>query len=106
MDPKDQAEALLAKLLVHGLSPRNEPWKDLLQRRATMTQPQCKTFFNMPQDLNWLFSTIKLHKTKFYFWNSLMGAWRNVRSDLVKAKPMVLDEILHQSLFGTYIFHF
>ncbi len=43
-----------------------------------------------------LFSIVKPRKIGFFFWNSLMGAWRNVRNNLVKAKPTILDEILCQ----------
>ncbi len=31
IDPKAQSEALLAKLLVRGLAPRGEPWKEILR---------------------------------------------------------------------------
>jgi len=33
IDPKTQSEALLAKLLVRGLAPRGEPWKELLRNK-------------------------------------------------------------------------
>jgi hypothetical protein len=31
IDPKTQSEALLAKLLVRGLAPGGEPWKELIR---------------------------------------------------------------------------
>jgi hypothetical protein len=34
IDPKAQSETLLAKLLVKGLAPRGEPWKEILRHRA------------------------------------------------------------------------
>jgi hypothetical protein len=34
IDPKTQSEALLSKLLIRGLAPRGEPWKELLRHRA------------------------------------------------------------------------
>jgi len=34
IDPKTQLEALLAKLLIRGLAPGGEPWKELLRHRA------------------------------------------------------------------------
>jgi hypothetical protein len=52
IDPQTQAETLLAKLIVKGLSPRREPWMDLLQRIAMLTQPQRKTHFTMPPNIN------------------------------------------------------
>ncbi len=33
IDPKTQSEALLAKLLVRGLAPGGEPWKELLRNK-------------------------------------------------------------------------
>jgi hypothetical protein len=37
-DPKSQSEALLAKLLVRGLAPGGEPWKELVWHNAGQTQ--------------------------------------------------------------------
>ncbi len=34
IDPKTQSEALLAKLLVRGLAPDGEPWKELVRHKA------------------------------------------------------------------------
>jgi hypothetical protein len=34
IDPKTQSEALLAKLLVRGLAPGGEPWKELIKHKA------------------------------------------------------------------------
>jgi hypothetical protein len=34
IDPKTQSEALLAKLLVQGLSFGGKPWKEILRHRA------------------------------------------------------------------------
>jgi hypothetical protein len=34
IDPKTQSEALLAKLLVRGLAPGEEPWKELVRHKA------------------------------------------------------------------------
>jgi hypothetical protein len=34
IDPKTQSEAVLAKLLIRGLEPRGEPWKELLRHKA------------------------------------------------------------------------
>ncbi len=38
INPKVQSEALLAKLLVRGLAPRGEPWKELLRHRVDQTR--------------------------------------------------------------------
>jgi hypothetical protein len=34
IDPKTQSEALLVKLLIRGLEPGGEPWKELLRHKA------------------------------------------------------------------------
>jgi len=34
IDPKTQSEALLAKLLVRGLVPKGEPWKELIRQKT------------------------------------------------------------------------
>jgi hypothetical protein len=34
IDPKTQSEALFAKLLIRGLAPGGEPWKELLRHKA------------------------------------------------------------------------
>jgi len=34
IDPKTQLEALFAKLLVRGLAPGGEPWKELIRHHA------------------------------------------------------------------------
>jgi hypothetical protein len=34
IDPKAQSEALLAKLLIRGLAPGGEPWKELIRHKA------------------------------------------------------------------------
>jgi len=34
IDPKAQSEALLAKLLVRGLAPGGEPWKEILRHQV------------------------------------------------------------------------
>jgi hypothetical protein len=41
IDPKAQSEALLAKLLVRGLAPGGEPWKEILRHRANQVHLQC-----------------------------------------------------------------
>jgi len=56
IDPKAQAKALLAKLVVHGLMSRTKPWKNLFRRRTNMLQLQGKTCFIMPPNISWLFS--------------------------------------------------
>jgi hypothetical protein len=57
-------------------------------------------FYHVEQDFIHCFQLLNLVRHGFFFWNSLMGAWRNVRDSLVKAEPTILDEILCQPLLG------
>jgi hypothetical protein len=34
IDPKAQSEALLAKLMIRGLSPGGEPWKEIIRSKV------------------------------------------------------------------------
>ncbi len=52
IDLKIQAEALLAELVVKGLSLKVEPCKVLLKRRVMLTQPQGKNRFILPHNIN------------------------------------------------------
>jgi hypothetical protein len=56
IDLKVQIEALLAKLVVHGLKLKTKPWKHLFKRRTNMLQLQGKTYFVMPPNISWLFN--------------------------------------------------
>jgi hypothetical protein len=49
---KIQAKALLAKLVVKGLSLEVEPCKVLLKRKVMSTQPEGKNRFILPSDIN------------------------------------------------------
>ncbi len=63
-------------------------------------------FYHVEQDFIRCFQLLNLVRWGFFFWNYLMGAWRNVRDNLVKAKPTILDEILCQPFFGNiHILH-
>jgi hypothetical protein len=62
IDPKTQSEALLAKLLVKGLTLGGEPWKDLIRQKADqIILPVHGKGPNTP-DINWLFATPKLKR--------------------------------------------
>jgi hypothetical protein len=50
------------QLLVHGKGPRNH-------------------------DINWFFTTPKLQKTTCSLWKNILGAWMNVKTNLVKIEP-------------------
>jgi len=54
-------------------------------------------FYHVEQDVIHCFQLLNLVRQGLF---SLMGVWRNVRDNLVKGEPTILDEILCQSLFG------
>jgi hypothetical protein len=62
IDPKSQSEALLANLLVRGLAPRGEPWKELIRYKADQIRlPVHKKGPSTP-DIDWLFVAPKLKR--------------------------------------------
>jgi hypothetical protein len=52
IDPKTQSEALLAKLLVRGLAPGREPWKELLRHKANQIKLLMHGMGPTTQDIN------------------------------------------------------
>jgi hypothetical protein len=93
-------EALLAKLLIRGLTPDGEPWKELVQHNAEQTRFPVHGKGPSNPDLNWLLATPKLKRLKCSMWKSIVGAWLNVRPDLIKSDPTNSDKVLRQPLFG------
>jgi hypothetical protein len=100
IDPRAQSEALLAKLLTRGLTPGEEPWKELIRHKAEQTKLQVHSKGPSTSDINWIFAAKKLKKTHGSMWNSILGAWLKVRSRLIKMDPTNNAEILRQPLFG------
>ncbi len=100
IDPKTQSEALLAKLLVRGLEPRGEPWKELLRHKANQVMLPVHGLGPFTQDINWLFAATKLKRPPTSLWKSILSAWMNVRSGLSKSEPTNVAEVLRQPVFG------
>jgi hypothetical protein len=101
VDPKAQSEALLAKLLVRGLTPRREPWKEILRHQANQVHLPVHGKGPSIPDINWLFAAPKLKQTKCSFWKSILGFWLNVKVGLAKSEPTSHAEVLRQPIFGT-----
>jgi hypothetical protein len=99
-DPKLQSEALLAKLMVRGLAPGDEPWKELIRHNADQTRLPVHGKGPTNPNLNWLLVAPKLKRFQASMWKSIVGAWLNVRTGLKKSDPMSGEEILRQPLFG------
>ncbi len=99
-DPKSQSEALLAKLLIRGLAPGGEPWKELVWHNAGQTKLPLHGKGPSTPDLNWLLVAPKLKRLKRSMWRSIVEAWLNARPGLCKSNPTSLAEILRQPIFG------
>jgi len=94
IDPRTQSEALLAKLLVRGLAPGGEPWKELIRQKVNQTRlPVHGKGPNTP-DINWLFAVPKFKQIRPSMWKSIVGSWLNVRLSLTKADPTSEAETL------------
>jgi hypothetical protein len=100
IDPKAQSETLLAKLLVKGLAPRGEPWKEILRHRAYQVHlPVHGTRPSIP-DINWLYAAPKFKQMKCSFWKSILGFWLNIKVGLAKSEPASHTEVLKQPIFS------
>jgi hypothetical protein len=73
-DPKSQSEALLAKLLVRGLAPGGEPWKELVCHYAGQSKLPRHGKGPSTPDLNWLLAAPKLKRLKRSMWRSIVEA--------------------------------
>jgi hypothetical protein len=100
IDPKTQSKALLAKLLIRGLEPGGEPWKELLRHKANQVMLPVHGLGPVTQDINWLFAATKLKRPPTSLWKSILSAWMNVRPGLSKSKPTNTAEVLRQPVFG------
>ncbi len=100
IDPKTQFEALLAKLLVRGLAPGDEPWKELIRHHADQTKLLVNGKGPCTSDINWIFAAPKLKRAPCSMWKSILGAWINIRPGLTKSDLSSMAEMLRQPLFG------
>jgi len=100
IDPKTQSEAMLAKLLVRGLAPGGEPWKELVRHKADQITLLVHGKGPNTPDIIWLFIAPKLKRIHCSMWRSIVEAWLNVRPGLSKADPTNTAETLRQPLFG------
>jgi hypothetical protein len=67
IDPKAQSEAFLAKILVKGLAPGGEPWKEILRHRTDQVHLSVHGKEPNIPDINWLFVDPKLKQMKCSF---------------------------------------
>jgi len=74
IDSKAQSEALLAKLLIRGLAPGGEPWKELIRNKVDQIRlPVHNKGLDIP-DVNWIFVALKLKRIQCSMWKSIIGA--------------------------------
>jgi hypothetical protein len=99
-DPKSQSKALLAKLLVGGLAPGREPWKELIRHHADQTRLLIHGKGPDTTDIHWIFATPKLKRAPCSMWKSIMGAWMSIRLGLAKKEPSNLVELMRQPIFS------
>jgi hypothetical protein len=100
IDSQTQSEALLAKLLIRGLAPGGEPWKELLRHKANQVRLPIHMLGPNTQDINWMFATTKLKRPPASLWKSILHSWLSVRPGLCKLEPTNSAETLRQPIFG------
>jgi hypothetical protein len=100
IDPKTQSEALLAKLLIRGLAPGGEPWKEILRHKANQIRLPVHGMGLTTQDINWMFPATKLKRPPTSLWKSILHSWLSVRPGLTKSEPTNSAETLRQPVFG------
>ncbi len=98
--PKAQSEAMLAKLLVRGLSPGGEPWKEMVRYKVDQIRLPVHSKGPNIRDINWLFAAPKLKRIQCSMWKSIIESWMRVRQGLVISNLSSAAEILRQRLFG------
>jgi len=100
IDPKAQSEALLAKLMIRGLSPSGELWKEIIWSKVDQIKLPVHSMGPDISDVNWIFAAPKLKRIQCSMWKSIVGAWMKVRPGLIKAISTSTAKILRQPIFG------
>ncbi len=62
IDLKAQSEALLAKLLIRGLFPGGEPWKEIIRSKVDQIKLPMHSMGPDISDVNWIFAALKLKR--------------------------------------------
>jgi hypothetical protein len=100
IDPKSQSEALLANLLVRGLAPGGEPWKELIRHHADQTRLPVHEKGPDTTNIHWIFAAPTLKRVPCSMWKSILGAWMSIRPSLAKREPSNLAELMKQPIFS------
>ena len=100
IDPACQSRALLGKLVVRGLLPGSEPWKELLLHRLRQCTP--RTGGPWQPEIRWLFAEMRrvglTRRSEDRFACSLLRTWELLRPALEQVPPSSTEEILRQPL--------
>ncbi len=94
------SEALLAKLMIRGLSPGGEPWKEIIRSKVDQIKLHVHSMGPDTSDVNWIFAAPKLKRIPCSMWKSIVGAWLKVRPGLGNTTPTCTAEVLRQPIFG------
>ena len=100
VDPACQSRALLGKLIVRGLLPGAEPWKELLVQRLGSCTPDAGGPWQI--GIRWIFT--EMHRVGFSrrtedrFARSLLKTWEQLRHALIQTSPSCVEEIQRQPL--------
>ncbi len=100
IDPQAQFEALLAKLMIRGLSPGGESWKEIIRSKVDQIKLPVHNMGPNTSDINWIFAAPKLKRIPCSMWKSIVGAWLKVRPGLGKVAPTCTAKVLRQPIFG------
>lgn len=87
-------------MLVRGLAPGGEPWKELVRHKADQIRLPVHSKGPETLDINWLLVAPKLKRIRCLMWKSIVGAWLKVRSSLTKTSPTNAMEAFRQPIFG------
>lgn len=98
LDPGLQASALLVKLLVRGLTPGWEPWKDFILHRVEGCQQSKGGQWH--KNSQWLMTADKLVNQNSAFWMGTWQSWKGIRQGIKQNPPQHWAEIVRQPLFG------
>jgi len=99
LDPQIQTQALLAKMVVRGLTPGNEPWKALLRYKIRIGRPLGDA--KWPESPNWLFYSKGVRKNNHStLVDACIKAFISVRGNLTTVEPGEAEGKLRQQLFG------
>ena len=106
IDPIKQSKALLAKLVVQSLLPRDEVWKKLLLNRMAKNSPVIGKPWK--EEMRWIFNEeLQLknsNKWEERFINGAWGAWKTIRKGLVRKSLEYKEDLDRQPLTWNSIF--